>query len=588
MATSGSFNTTGYDGRYLTFTWSLTSQSTDSNSSVISWTLKGAGNAGSSWYKAGNFKVVINGSTVYASSTRINLYKDTLVASGNLTINHGADGTKTFTASAEAGIYTVAVNCKGSGSWSLPTIYRYATITSATNFNDTDNPTLNYINPAGNNVTSLQACISLTGATDNIAYRNISKTGSSYTFNLTEAERNVLRAATPNSNTLEVIYYLKTVIGGSTYYQTIKKKMTIVSATPTISGVSYRDTNSTTTAITNNNQQIIQGKSTVSFTLNTLTSLKYATLKKIEITVNGVTVTTNLSGTTVSNRTISFGTINSASNLNATIKLTDSRNNVKTVTKAITMLAWSKPTAIITCARRNNYYSETDLNVNASYASLAGNNTITIQYQIKQAGSSSWSALTTIQDNVTTTITLDNTKAWDLKVIVTDRLGNNPYLISIDKGIPIIFFDKDTRSVGINCFPEDDESLEVLGINILKELFYYSGDTYQVKGRIVDNGYISDSQKQISFSLTMPKSMKNVTPTITELKTNGRHVGGGYIFSSGYISAGYDILADPNISISITKEDDYLTIVLQNTTAWNVTNNTPVSLSLESLTISFT
>ena len=82
--------------------------------------------------------------------------------------------------------------------------------------------------------------------------------------------------------------------------------------------------------------------------------------------------------------------------------------------------------------------------------------------------------------------------------------------------------------------------------------------------------------------------MANVTPTITELKVNARHVGGGYVFSSGYVSAGYDVLADSNITVNLTKEDDYITIVLQATTAYSVTNNTPISISMESLEITFT
>lgn len=124
MASSGSFSTSKYEVRYLTFNWSVSSQSVDSNSTVISWNLKGAGGSTTSWYMAGNFKVVINGSTVYSSSARIKLFNGTTVASGNFTISHSADGSKSFSASAQAGIYTFAVNCSGSGSWSLPTIAR--------------------------------------------------------------------------------------------------------------------------------------------------------------------------------------------------------------------------------------------------------------------------------------------------------------------------------------------------------------------------------------------------------------------------------------------------------------------------------
>lgn len=476
MANSGSFNTSGYDGRYLTFAWTLSSQSIENNTSTISWTLKGAGNAGSSWYNSGNFKVVINGTTVYSSSTRIKLYNGTLVSSGTFTITHGSDGSKSFSASAQAGIYTVAVNCSGSGSWSLPTISRAASLTAAPNFTDEQSPTISYNNAAGNLVSSLQACISLTGSTDNIAYRDIPKTGSSYTFNLTTAERDILRNATPNSNTLNVIFYLRTIINGETYYSTLARTMTIVNAAPTISGVSYEDTNSTTTAITGDDQKIIQNNSTVSFTLASLAARKGATLTKVDININSVNVSTSLSGSSVTDKTIAYGTINSSSNLNANITLTDSRGNTTTVSKPVIMLAWSLPTAIITCARKNNYYTETDITVNASYTSLGGENTITIQYQTREQGSSSWSALQTLQDDVQTTINLDNTKAWDIRVIVTDRLGSSSYNLSVDKGIPIVYFDRVKRSVGFNCFPSNEGSVESEGL-VLDDMIYIGSQT---------------------------------------------------------------------------------------------------------------
>ena len=130
MATSGSFNTNAYDGRYLNFSWSRTGYSVANNTSTISWTLKGAG-GDSTWYMSGNFKVVIDGSTVYSSATRIQLKNGTVVASGTYTLKHDSAGKKTFSASAEAGIYTVAVNCRGSGSFTLDTIARKSTLAAS-------------------------------------------------------------------------------------------------------------------------------------------------------------------------------------------------------------------------------------------------------------------------------------------------------------------------------------------------------------------------------------------------------------------------------------------------------------------------
>lgn len=126
MASSGSFNTTAYSGRYLTFAWEETSQNVTSNTTTISWTLKGAG-GDSTWYYTRNIKVTIAGETVYnfpQSEGKIQLKKGMLVASGSYTFKHNDDGTKSFTAYAEAGIYKYAVNCTGSKTFTLDTIAR--------------------------------------------------------------------------------------------------------------------------------------------------------------------------------------------------------------------------------------------------------------------------------------------------------------------------------------------------------------------------------------------------------------------------------------------------------------------------------
>lgn len=126
MAKSGSFNTSGYDGRYLQFSWGQKSQSVADNTTTISWTLKGAGTGGATWYYSGNFKVVIDGKTVYqtGSNDRIQLRNGTTVASGTFTFTHTDAGIRSFAASVQAGIYTYAVNCSGQGSFALDTIAR--------------------------------------------------------------------------------------------------------------------------------------------------------------------------------------------------------------------------------------------------------------------------------------------------------------------------------------------------------------------------------------------------------------------------------------------------------------------------------
>lgn len=531
MATSSNFSTSN---QYIKYRIVVDESSTSipNNTSTVRVRVQAwRTNTGYTTSGTGTCYANINGtnySQSISSSQSITHNSYTTLLDKTATITHNADGSKTIYVSAY--IKHARFDSSSQGfNVKLTTIPRQATITAAPNFNDTDNPTITYSNPAGTVVTSLQACISLTGSTDDIAYRDISKTGTSYTFELTEAERNVLRNASPNSNTLSVIFYVKTVLSGNTYYSTLTRTMTIVDANPTISGVFYADTNSTTTAITNNDQEIIQGQSTVAFTFGSLAALKGATLSQLVIEVNAQGMFDTISGSSLSNYTLSFGSINSSSNLNANIRVIDSRGNETTLSLPITMLAWSLPTAIITCARQNNFYSETDLNVNAEYASLGGNNTITIQYQYKESDSSSWSALQSLQDDVPVTISLDNTKQWNIRVIVTDRIGSTSYNLTVDRGIPIIYFDRLRRSVGVNCFPSNDNSLESDGLAVddLKyigsQTLYDSYSTSSQGSFVVATSYEYRLIQTLFSSITVPDGYERayrITAQVTTANSN--------------------------------------------------------------------
>ena len=135
MASSGSITTGQKEGRSVTLSWTLSSQNIANNTSTIAWTLKGSGSA-SGWVMSGGFKAVINGTTVYSSSTdnRIQLKNGTVVASGSLTIAHNSDGTKSFNLSCEASVYTYAVSVSASGTHTLNTIPRASSV-SATSVN---------------------------------------------------------------------------------------------------------------------------------------------------------------------------------------------------------------------------------------------------------------------------------------------------------------------------------------------------------------------------------------------------------------------------------------------------------------------
>ena len=129
MASSGSFVTSAYSSRSITFNWWINSQSTSGNYTDIGWELVGSGGSTSNYYESAPFYLEIDGEQAYYSETRIRLYNGTKITSGTKRIYHNSDGTRSFTAGMSGAIYSKSYNVSGNGSWSLTNIPRYANIT---------------------------------------------------------------------------------------------------------------------------------------------------------------------------------------------------------------------------------------------------------------------------------------------------------------------------------------------------------------------------------------------------------------------------------------------------------------------------
>jgi hypothetical protein len=350
MALSGSFNTTGYDGRYLTFSWTAT-QSIDSNHSIVSWTLKGAG-GGSVFYKAGPITLYIEGEPVYSSNDRIQLYSGTLVASGTKIITHSANGSKSFSASASAAIYSSGVNCSGSGNWELDPIPRGALLKTAPNFNDEDNPTItyeNYLGDASNVI--LEACIALYDSVSGYwvgslgaNYRAISKTGTSYTFDLTDEERDKLRKGVTDGYTGEVKFFVRTTVNKGTanekiYLSSQSRTLTLVNAELTLVPYIY-DGNRVTQGLTGTDGvlRFIAGESNLGYSVGA-TASKGATITSYSVKCGDYSSN--------SSNGMIYGVQPSYREQNITISATDSRGNTKTVVRPLNMVWYYRPDAYL-------------------------------------------------------------------------------------------------------------------------------------------------------------------------------------------------------------------------------------------------
>jgi hypothetical protein len=562
MATSGTFKTSAYDGACLQFDWSLKSQSTVNNQSVISWTLKGAGIKSGYWYMAGPFKCVINGTTVYQSNTRIKLYTGTVVASGELAIGHDTNGSKSFSAYAECAIYTTAVNCKGSGSWSLPDIGR----ASKPSLNTWPNNSPNF-NIGDTIVVHMNRKSSVFTHTVVLKLGSYSYTiGTGVTDNIsldTDRIASNLYAQMPNSNEMtgeiEVTTYSGSAVIGTSSCTIIAH---VVNSNPTFN-VEYEDSNSKTVAITENNQYIIRNNSTLKISVSNAQALNSATLKSITAVVNGNAYTGSLNGST---GTINVGVVNVSHDTEVAVKIVDSRGNAGQKEITVLVYDWTLPSAIIKLNRKSNYYSESILNVNANYSSIGKKNEITIKYRTKKVANSTFSTYTTIQDNTDTNFTADNEYEWNVQVEVSDLIGKTTYNLILPKGIPITYTDIKKYSFGVNCFPKFDNSLEVNGVCISGQVLYNSA------GGTAGTVTLSDSAENYTYlEIFYRSSGDNACGSVKVFSPNGKLVHLGTIH---YI-ADYDYAKFALVSVSgsmITFSQNYQITLKSNGSTYSAEN----------------
>ncbi len=378
MASTITVKSQSYDGRYLELVCVQT-KDIATNKSTIDWTLYAKGGS-EAYYSTGPTTVKINGVTVYSVARKAWSTYAFPAAKGSVTgyelgktptVTHDNEGKATIKVSLETAIYNSTVE-PNSKNWTLDDIPRAATLTAAPHFTDEDNPTITYSNPAGENVTSIKACIADANGQNLFAeYRDIPKTGTSYTFNLTEDEREALRWATINSPNLTVKFYVTTVIGGVTYYSTIDKIMTITNAHPTIEP-SIEDIGASSTVLTGDKNKIIKGFNYIKASVNA-TAKKHSTIKKQTIECGGVTL---------DGADINFNGVESATFV---VTATDSRGYTTTQTVNKTLIDYIKLTCNL-IAGKPNAQGEMSIRIHGNYFNNtfgAVANTLRVQFRYK-------------------------------------------------------------------------------------------------------------------------------------------------------------------------------------------------------------
>lgn len=563
MSSSGNFATGSYGNEDLYFEWWTNHKgSSTENYTDIGWQL--STRCGGSNYYVYNIYVNVAGNETTVGSAHV---RDGVVASGTARISHDSEGKASFSAYAEAGIYTNAVNVSGSGNWDLDQIPRYLSITSLAvqsktinscviswavsnardatyySLNDGDwigsatygesvasdsksgkfnipnlspgtsytlkikckrtdsglwtesgkitvstydiaritraddvnignKPYMEYSNPSGQYIKSYLLNIVNGKEESELCGMEVITGTTSHQFSPSSS---TMYSKIPNSNYGIMQYVLITVCNGVEYWSTSNNKYYVTNSNPVCGSFKYQDVNSPVVNITGDNQQIVNQQSSLRFIIASATAKNYATISNYSITFNGITKSSSTSGN------IDYGKISATYSITATLTVTDSRGNQAQTTCKVTIVSWNNPSALITLKRLNNYEDETYLTVDGSFASVNSKNAMTIQYAYKQSDATTYSAFTTINDNVKQTLSLSKTKAWNFEIIVSDKFSTVTYYATLAKGMPILFLDTALLSVGVNCFPSHSKSFEVEGsmfVNDLEVLGFQVVDTW--------------------------------------------------------------------------------------------------------------
>lgn len=466
MASSGSFSTTAYsasDGtRNLTFSWEQTSQSISANTTTISWKLYGGGTS-TQWFAVRNVKLVIAGETVYTYggnyNSNLRVDQGDVVASGTYTFTHNADGTKSFTVSAEAAIYLMTVNCTGSQTFALNTIARASQPSLVTWPNSTQN--------VGNfgETFSIHMNRKSDSFTHTVRYEYGSRTGtiaSNVTTGTTWAVplsfMNDIPAATSASGLIYVDTY-----NGSTLVGTKYTGFTVTvpaSVKPTCS-IALDDT----TGIDDIYGSPVKGLSKIKVTVSA-TQAYSSPIASYSITTNGASY---------SSSTATTGVLVNSGSVPVYVSVTDKRGRTGTASYTMTVLDYNAPAvSMLTVKRCNSDGTENaqgeycQLAFNATISSMSSKNTATYTYGYKKSTASTWTSgtLTALSNkysvsNSTYVFAADSNSSYDVRITAKDRHGTVTRTTSVSTAFTIMNWHESGTGMAIGKVSEAENTFEV-------------------------------------------------------------------------------------------------------------------------------
>ena len=303
--------------------------------------------------------------------------------------------------------------------------------------------------------------------------------GTAYrTITLTSSERTTLLNAMANVKSFTATIELVTKSGstqiGSASTCTCIIRTSQANSGPSISGFTFADSYSTTTAITDNDQVLIQDYSRLTVTPGTATARNGASIVSYSAVCSGVTKS-NTTGAA-----LSLGTIGTSGTRDITLTVTDSRGYTASVTQSVTVVPYSKPrVSSVSLRRTNDIETEMQLVFNGSISPITvdgtqKNSLLYARYRYKLTSASSYNSYTNILGSVTATSSsfsfsnlelcnLDSESSYDFHLQIRDQLNSLTSLdlyFVVSQGTPLVALRK--KMVGINT-PSPEAALHVVG-----------------------------------------------------------------------------------------------------------------------------
>ena len=298
------------------------------------------------------------------------------------------------------------------------------------------------------------------------------------TITLTSSERTTLLNAMASVKAFTATIELVTKSGsaqiGSASTCTCTVSTSASNSGPTLSGFTFADSYSTTTAITDNDQVLIQDYSRLTVTPGTAAARNGASIVSYSAVCSGVTKS-NTTG-----ETLSLGTIGTSGTRDITLTVTDSRGYTASVTQSVTVVPYSKSrVSSVSLRRTNDIETEMQLVFNGSISPITvdgtqKNSLLYARYRYKLTSASSYNSYTSILGSVTATgssfsfsnlelCNLDSESSYDFHLQIRDQLNSLTSLdlyFVVSQGTPLVALRK--KMVGINT-PSPEAALHVVG-----------------------------------------------------------------------------------------------------------------------------